>query len=147
MQYILGAVVLDTRPLPADSVRRSASGGLVAKPVIGGLQRKERTGIGEDDIIISGTALPSRIGGLPQLEVLHAMRRAGTRFPLMRGDGTRPGWYAIKQIDEEHREVQRNGVGFEIAYTITLEQAEEQQGDALNVIGGLFSLFKALGGL
>ncbi len=62
----------------------------------------------------------------------------------MRGDGIRPGWYAIKQIDEEHREIQRNGVGFEIAYTITLEQADEQQGDALNVIGGLFSLFKAL---
>ena len=147
MQYLLGAVALDTRPLSADSVRRTASGGLVAKPVIGGRQRKERTGEGEDDIVITGTALPTRTGGLDQLETLHAMRRAGARFPLMRGDGVRPGWYAIKEIAEEHREIQRNGVGFEIAYTITLEQADEQPGDGLNVVGGLLSLFNALGGV
>jgi len=147
MQYLLGAVVLDTRPLSADSVRRTATGGLVAKPVIGGLQRKERTGEGEDDFVISGTALPTRTGGLEQLELLHTLRRAGTRFPLMRGDGTRHGWYAIKEISEEHREIQRNGIGFEVLYTITLEQAEEQAGDGLAVVGGLLSLFSSLGGL
>ena len=147
MQYLLGAVGIDTRPLSADSVRRQATGGLVAKPTMGGRQRKEKTGEGEDDITITGTLLPSRIGGLTELEALHAMRRASTRFPLMRGDGTRLGWYAIKDITEDHREIGRDGVGFEVQYSVTMEQAGEEAGAAQSVISGLFSLFSALGGL
>jgi hypothetical protein len=147
MMYMLGAVTLDTKPFAADRVRRVSSGGLVPKPVMGGLQRKEKTGEGEDDLIISGQLLPSRIGGLDELETLHALRRAGARFPVMRGDGYRyPTWYAIKDLTEEHVDLEGDGVGFEVLYTLTLEQAEERPGDGQSIISGLLSLF-GLGGL
>ncbi|TRL35484.1 phage tail protein [Rhizobium straminoryzae] len=146
MMYLLGAVMIDTKPFSADSVRRESTGSLVAKPVMGGRQRKENTGEGEDDLTISGQLLPSRIGGLTQLDMLHAMRRRGARFPVMRGDGVRLGWYAIKSISEEHRALMSDGVGFELLYTVALEQADERPGDGQSVIGALLSLF-SLGGV
>ncbi|PZR71520.1 MAG: phage tail protein, partial [Stutzerimonas stutzeri] len=95
MLYLLGAVAVDTAPFSIDSMDRQSGASIAAKPIIGGRQRKENTGEGEDDITISGTILPSRIGGLSELETLHGMRRSGARFPLMRGDGYRYGWYVI----------------------------------------------------
>ncbi len=141
MMYLLGAVALDTRPLSADSVSRTSSGSLVAKPVMGSRQRKENTGEGDDEITITGSLLPSRIGGLTQLEILHAMRRAGSRFPVMRGDGLALGWFAIKTMTEQHEALQRNGVGFEVVYTVTLEQADPRSGDGQTIISSLLSLF------
>lgn len=146
MLYMLGAVQLDTRPVSADSVQRLATGGLVAKPVMGGRQRKEATGEGEDELTIAGTLVPQRHGGLTELETLHEMRRQNARFPVMRGDGYRfPSWYAIKQISETHEDLTKEGLGFIISYSVTLEQAEERSGDGQAVIGALLSLFK-LGG-
>lgn len=146
MMYMLGAVSIDTKPFSADRVRRVSSGGLVAKPVMGGRQRKENTGEGEDDLIISGQLLPSRIGGLSELDTLHAMRRAAARFPVMRGDGYRfESWYAIKDMTEEHVDLEGDGVGFEVLYTLTLEQADERPGDGQSIISSLLSLFD-LGG-
>lgn len=145
MQYLLGAVSLDTRPVSADSFSRTGTGGMVAKPVIGGRQRKEFTGEGEDDLVITGTLVPSRTGGLSQLETLHAMRRRGARFPVMRGDGVRLGWYSIKELAEDHQDLGPDGVGFIVAYSVTLEQAEERPGDGQSIIGALLSLFAAGG--
>ncbi|WP_281978791.1 phage tail protein [Pseudorhizobium flavum] len=145
MLYLLGPVAIETGRFSANSVRRISAGALVAKPVMGGPQRKENTGEGEDDLIISGQLLPSRIGGLTELEVLHSMRRQGARFPVMRGDGVRPGWFAIKEMSEEHVDLEGDGVGFEVIYSVTLERADAQAGDGQSVIGAILSLFSAGG--
>lgn len=146
MLYQLGAVQLDTRGISVDAFERTSTGGLVAKPTMGGRQRKEATGEGEDDISLVGTLLPSRIGGLDQLEALHAMRRRNARFPVLRGDGyVFESWYAIKELSEQHEEIERDGVGFIVTVRIVLEQADMGAGDGLNVISGLLSLFDALG--
>lgn len=146
MLYMLGAVTLDTNRISADSVQRVSNGGLVAKPVIGGRQRKEATGEGEDDITITGTLVPSRLGGLTSLETLQEMRRVNARFPLMRGDGYRfPSWYSIKQMTESHEDLTRDGLGFVIVYSVTLEQADERAGDGQQVIQSLLSLFNIAG--
>jgi len=147
MLYHLGPVAIDTKRLSANSVRRSSAGALVAKPVMGGLQRKENTGEGEDDLMISGQLLPSRIGGLTELEVLHSMRRAGARFPVMRGDGMRPGWFAIREMSEEHIDLEGDGVGFEVVYSVTLERADPRPGDGQAVISAILSLFFVGGAL
>lgn len=146
MLYMLGAVTLDTNPISADSVQRVSNGGLVAKPVMGGRQRKEATGEGEDDITITGTLVPSRLGGLTALETLQEMRRTNARFPVMRGDGYRfPTWYAIKQMTETHEDLTSDGLGFLVVYSVTLEQADERAGDGQQVIQSLLSLFNIAG--
>lgn len=147
MLYLLGAVAIDTAPFSIDRMERQASGSIAAKPIIGGRQRKENTGEGEDDITLTGQILPTRIGGLSELETLHEMRRKGTRFPLMRGDGFRFGWYVINKISEKHENILRNGVGFTVQHSVTMEQADMDAGDGQQVILGLLSLFGALGGL
>src|SRR5690606_9178615 len=128
MLYMLGALIVDTRPFSAEDVRRTASADIVAKPLMQAFPAKEFMGEGEDDISLSGQLLPAKIGGLSELEIAHEMRRNGTRFPLMRGDGQRLGWYAITQISEQHSHLMRNGVGFIVRHSLTMTRVEPDQG-------------------
>lgn len=146
MLYHLGPVKFETRGISVDAFKRNGTGGLVAKPVMGGKQTKEATGEGEDDLTLVCSYLPSRHDVAAQVEALWAMRKRNARFPVMRGDGyVFDSWYAIKDIGEEHEEIDGEGVGFVVTVTIVLEQAEMRQADGLNVISGLVSLFRALG--
>ena len=147
MLYMLGTVTIDTQPFSIDEMERSADASIVAKPVIGASPPKEFTGDGEDDITLSGQILPYHIGGLDELETLHEMRRSGARFPLQRGDGFRPGWYAITKITERHSELSREGVGYVVRHQISLTKVEPDSGAGQQIISGLISIFTALGGL
>ena len=144
MLYMLGTVMVDTKPFSIDQMERVADASIVAKPVIGGLQPKEFTGEGEDEITLSGQILPYHVGGLDELELLHGMRRAGARFPLQRGDGWRPGWYAITRIAESHSELSRDGVGFVVRHQITMIKVDADADVGQQVIFGLLNLFDAL---
>ena len=144
MLYMLGALIVDTRPFSAEDVRRTASADIVAKPLMQAFPSKEFMGEGEDDLILSGQLLPAKIGGLTELEIAHEMRRSGTRFPLLRGDGQRLGWYAITQISEQHSHLMRNGVGFIVRHSITMTKVEPDQGAGQQLIAGLLSLFDAM---
>lgn len=146
MLYMLGTVVIDTSPFSIDEMERTAEASIVAKPVIGGRQPKEFTGEGEDDIVLSGQLLPYHVGGLDELETLHEMRRQGARFPVQRGDGWRPGWYAITRITESHRELSGDGVGYLIQHQISMTRVEADQGEGQQLVIGLINLFSALTG-
>lgn len=141
MLYMLGTLTVDTRPFSIDTMERQAGASIVSKPVIGALPPKEFTGEGEDEITLAGQILPVRIGGLDQLEIAHQMRRAGTRFPLMRGDGYRYGWFAITSISESHSELTRTGVPFVVRHSITMIKTEPDVGAGQQIIQGLLSLF------
>lgn len=141
MLYMLGTLALDTRPFNADAMERTASADLAAKPVIGGLEPSEFMGEGADEITLSGQLLPTRIGGLSELEIAHQMRRSGARFPLMRGDGVRLGTYAITRITESHRNLTREGIGFTLDHAITMKKVQPDAGSGQQIIMGLLSLF------
>lgn len=144
MLYMIGTLVLDTRPFSAETMSRLAGADIVVKPVAGGFQPKEFMGEGEDEISLSGRLLPSKIGGLTELETAHEMRRAGTQFPLMRGDGSRLGWFAISKISEKHTELTRDGVGFVVDHEIAMIRTAPDTGAGLQVILGLLSLFEVM---
>lgn len=144
MLYMLGTLTLDTRPFNADAMDRQATADLAAKPVIGGLEPSEFMGEGLDEITLSGQLLPAKIGGLTELEAAHQMRRTGARFPVMRGDGTRLGWFAISRITERHADLLRSGVGFTVQYDIVMKKVRQDAGAGAGVISGLLSLFDAL---
>ena len=146
MLYMLGTLTLDTRPFSIDSFDRDATASIVSKPVIGGFQPKEFTGEGDDKITLAGQLLPSKIGGLTELELAHSMRKSGTRVPVMRGDGVRLGWYAITQVTEKHEDLTRDGVGFVVKHTIKMTKTEPDLGSGSQIISGLLTLFDLLGG-
>lgn len=141
--YVLGGVVMDTRPFNADKFERRASADLVQKAVMGGLQPSEFMGEGEESLTLSGQLLPFKTGGLTELDVLDEMRRTGARFPVMRGDGKRLGTYAITDISERHRELMRDGVGFVVKYSVRLRKVQANY-DGGAVIASLISIFEAL---
>ena len=141
MLYMLGTLTIDTRPFNIDGMQRSASAEIASKALIGALPGKEFTGEGDDAITLSGQLLPTKIGGLAELEIVHEMRRNGTRFPLHRGDGTRLGWFAITSITESHSDLTRTGVGFVIKHTITMTRVQPDAGSGQQIISGLLSLF------
>lgn len=85
--------------------------------------------------------LPSKIGGLTQLETLDEMRIAGVRFPLLRGDGRRLGWRAITHISESHKELMRDGVGFILEHRIKMKKVQQEAGSGQQIIQALLSLF------
>jgi uncharacterized protein len=146
MLYMLGTLTIDTTPFSIDAMERDSGSSIAIKPVMGRLQPKEFTGEGEDEITLSGQILPQVLGGMNEMETLQQMRVNGTRFPLMRGDGWRPGWYVITHISERHREIQRNGVGFVIAHAITMIKTDPDTGSGGQIISGLIALFQALKG-
>jgi uncharacterized protein len=141
MLYMIGTLALDTRPFSINEMGREASADVVSKPVMGGAPAHEFMGEGEDEITLSGQLLPTKIGGLTELEIAHEMRRSGTRFPLHRGDGRRMGWFAITNISERHTELTRGGVGFVVRHSITMVRVEPEAGSGQQIISGLLSLF------
>ncbi|MCF1502894.1 phage tail protein [Afifella sp. H1R] len=143
MLYMIGTLTLDVA-LNVDTVDRDASADLATKPVIGGLEPSEFMGEGKDEFILSGQLLPTKIGGLDELEIAHQMRRDGTRVPLMRGDGSRLGTFAITRIAEKHEDLVATGVGFRVRHTITLKKVQPDAAAGRQVIFGLLSLFGAI---
>ncbi len=141
MLYMLGTLAIDTRPFSIDDMQRSASADIATKPLMEAFPGKEFTGEGDDEITLSGQLLPTKIGGLEELEIAHEMRRSGTKFPLQRGDGTRLGWFAITRISENHTSLTREGVGFVVKHTIVMTKVQPDVGSGQQVITGLLSLF------
>lgn len=120
MLFQIGPISMDTFPFNADRMNRSSSADMAVKPVISGRSPREFMGPGDDKITISGQLLPTRIGGLTQLEMAASLMNSGQRLPVMRGDGKMFGWYAIETINEAHADLERSGVGFTVNYTISL---------------------------
>ena len=50
-------------------------------------------------------------------------------------------------VSEEHVDLEGDGVGFEVVYSVTLERADAQAGDGQAMIGAILSLFSAGGTL
>ena len=140
----IGAVQLDTFPFGADTIDRTAGADFAVKPVLGALPNREFMGEGDDELTISGQLLPRKIGGLTELEALHSFRRAGEQLPVMRGDGRMLGWFAITRIQEAHKDLERDGVGFTVEHTIDLVRVGPE-GASRNLLGTLLSLFGAMG--
>ncbi len=141
MLYMLGTLTIDTRPFSVDEMQRTASADIASKALIGTLPGKEFTGEGDDEITLSGQILPTKIGGLDELEIAHEMRRNGVRFPLQRGDGVRLGWFAITRVTESHSDLTRGGVGFVVKHTVVMTRVQPDVGSGQQIISGLLSLF------
>ncbi|MCX2722625.1 phage tail protein [Roseibium salinum] len=141
---MIGAIEIDTFPFSVDGVTRTASADIATKPLLNGLKGAEFMGEGDDKLYLRGQILPSKIGGLTELEALHEHMRQGAALPVMRGDGRRLGTFAITDIRETHQELLRDGVGYVVRHSITLKKVPPQREAGNQVVSYLLQLFDAL---
>ncbi|WP_420415136.1 phage tail protein [Roseibium sp.] len=143
---MIGTLAFDTKPFNVDAVTRKGTADLAEKPVISGLAPSEFMGDGGETLKLSGRLLPTKIGGLSELEIAHQMRRSGARVPVSRGDGFRLGTFAITAIEEKHSHLVKGGVGFVVDYSIDLKKVQDDRDGSSGVVQGLLSLFNSMGG-
>lgn len=148
MLFQIGPLTLDTFPFSADSFDHQGGADLAAKDVMGGLRPREHTGEADDSVTISGQLLPTKLGGLAEMELAFSLSTSATPVPLMRGDGRVLGWYVIEKVSEKHTDLTRFGVGFVVRYTLSLTKVGTDgamgSGAAGGVVGMLLNLFEAL---
>lgn len=144
MLYQIGTVALDTRPFAVDQVDHSTTADFAVKAVIGTRPQREFTGEGEEKLVLTGQLLPTRLGGLTELEALQDLRASGQGIPVMRGDGKMMGWFVIEAIRNVHGDLQRDGVGFTVKYTIEMARVDAEAGNP-SIIGTLLSIFGVMG--
>lgn len=148
MLFQIGPLTLDTAPFNADSFNRNAGADLAVKAIMGGRQAREFMGEADENISLTGQLLPTKIGGLTELELAQSLSTSGTKVPVMRGDGRMFGWYAIEKVSEQHTSLTRYGVGFVVRYTIDLVKVDTDGaaggGQAGGLVGMLLNLFEDL---
>jgi len=142
MLYQLGPVSVDVWPFNADSVQGEAAADFANKALIGRRPGYEFMGEGEETWTLSGQLLPTKLGGLDELEMLHDMRRNGDRIMVARGDGKILGWYAVQSISEGHEKLGPDGVGQVIKHSIKLLRVDEPGADeGAGLLSKILSLF------
>jgi uncharacterized protein len=141
MLYQLGPVAIDVFPFNVDAVERDAAADFARKDLLGRLPGREFVGEGDDQITLSGQLLPTKIGGLTELEAVHALRRAGERLMVLRGDGLVLGWFAIESVRESHERLGVNGVGQVVKHDIKLVRVTAPGSEATSLLDMLVALF------
>lgn len=148
MLFQIGPLTLDTIPFAAESFTRAGGADMAVKPVMGGLQPREHMGEADESITLSGQLLPTRLGGLTELEIAYGLSTSATKVPLMRGDGRMFGWYVIEKVNERHSDLTRFGVGFVVQYSLALSKVttDGAVGGAQTggLVGMLLNLFEGL---
>lgn len=123
MLFQLGALTLDVFPFNTHGYTRETGADFVKKDVMGAQRPSEFVGEGDESMTFDFRLYPEKLGGLPQLEVLHQMRRSGVAQILVRGDGANLGWFNIERINERSSYLDPSGVGRLVEGSISLSKA------------------------
>lgn len=123
MLYQLGALTFDVMPFNVHEITREAGADFAAKDVLGRLRPREFVGEGDNHFRFVGNLYPEKLGGLPGLAALDAMRISGMPHILVRGDGTNLGWWLVERASERSTYLDKEGVGRLIEYEISLVKA------------------------
>lgn len=142
MLYQVGPVTVDVFPFNASEVERDGATDYAKKELLGRLPGREYVGEGDETLTLKGQVLPTKIGGLGEIEALHGLRRAGQQLIVLRGDGLLLGWFAIENVKESHEHLAANGVGQVVKHEIKLVRVDPPGGGAgAALLGVLLSLF------
>ena len=138
MLYQLGGVQFEVRPFNTHETSGDGEASFAEKPVMGRRPPLEFVGEGPQTKTLQCRIFPKEWGGLSQLSLLHAQRRAGKAQPLMRGDGTPEGWFVIDRINERASYLDADGVGKVIEVDVSLRRSDPPgAGSLFSIISGL----------
>jgi len=137
MLYQLGPVAfVGNTGASADQVTLKSEADLAKKGLIGGLPGYEWTGY-DASMTLSGKVLPYHLGGLDAVASLHAYVANGTQIPVMRGDGAFLGWYGVKSVEEKHDQLSPSGIGYEVAFTVSLVRMDRPDAASIDSMTSL----------
>ena len=122
MLMMIGPVKFEVAPLNATEVGHSTETAYVEKPILGTMPPVEWVGEGPETYTIRGRLFPRRFGGMDDLALLRAARKAGLPQYMMRGDGAMLGWVVIDRINERSTYLDRGGVGQVIDLDIAIRR-------------------------
>ncbi|WP_342361415.1 phage tail protein [Terrarubrum flagellatum] len=120
---MIGPVVFDMTGVNHQSLSNEEKTAFGKHDVVGAAPIYEFGGEDEAKLTIEGKLLPRHLGGLDGLEALKAMRATGVAWMAVRGDGFPLGWHLIEKIKDKHGELDFNGVGQEVEFTVELLRA------------------------
>jgi phage protein U len=102
MLFQIGVLTVERRPFNVSEWSRETKGDWAKKDLLGRAPGQEFVGEGEGSLKFKGRVLPTKYGGMSELELAHSMTRSGTPQFVVRGDGFVLGWYGLKSISESH---------------------------------------------
>lgn len=139
----IGTVLFEgNRGASAEGVERRTAAALADKGMLSDLPGHEWTGW-EGGLVVTGHVVPFHLGGLDEIEVLHGWCSGGTCVPVIRGDGTNLGWHAIAEVSESHRSLARNGIGYEVEWTVRMVRVRAPSASGLDgMIGHVSGLIQ-----
>lgn len=123
MLFQLGALTIDVYPFNTHGYGRDTGFDFVKKDVMGAMRPSEAVGEADESMSFECRLFPEKLGGLPQLEILHQMRKSGMPQILVRGDGTNLGWFNIEKVSERSSGLDDQGVGRQIEVNISLSRS------------------------
>lgn len=142
MLYQIGPVTVDVFPFNADAVEEDGATTYAKKELLGRMPGREFVGEDDEKFTIKGQVLPTKIGGLNELETLNGLRRSGERIMVVRGDGRVLGWHAIENVRKSHEMLGPDGVGQVVKHDVSLVRVDPPGGEAgAAMLGFLLSLF------
>ena len=139
--YQLGAIQFQVAPVNISEVSRETGSDFAAKDVMGAPRSREYVGEADERLTFAGTLFPQKFGGLPGIDALQTVARAGQPQMLMRGDGSVFGWYVIEKVTDKHTYLDVAGVGRMIEFEIELVKSPNAAsvGAMMSTLTGLFS--------
>ena len=134
MLAVLGLFVFELRTAPYQQFQRTTSQKWATGERMGRRAGYQYTGPGEDTITLSGSLAPEVTGGRVSIDALHLMADLGLSWPLLDGEGTLYGLFAITQVQETRSELYADGAPRKIDFSLTLERTDDTELDAIGAL-------------
>lgn len=120
--YQWGPLQFMVRPMNVHEVDHETDTDWATKEIAGAAIYREWVGENDEVLYFRGRLFPYRIGGMSEIEIFEANRRAGIAQLLVRGGnpGDKLGWYVCEKLVRAHTFLSAEGVGQQIAFETQL---------------------------
>lgn len=118
MQYLYswGTIQFLVQPLNMHEADHETGTDWAQKEVVGSAIYREWVGENDEQLYIRGRVFPYRIGGFDELQQFEDERRAYNAHPLLRGDGSKLGWFVCEKLVRAHTFLSGEGIGQQVAF-------------------------------
>lgn len=124
MLMTIGPIALDIWPLNPTETERTTGAEYAEKGIIGRRPALEFMGEAAEQLRVSVSLFPAKLGGLDELANLQALRASGRPQYVMRGDGRPLGWFVIASLTESSSYLDAQGVGQVIEVEIEMTRGD-----------------------